>query len=160
MRVSKFIFRMLITWPALVLGNLAIVALIYVSVHSTLASMTPEGIINLRSEAISTIIIAWGVLIESRELVLRGLYGDRTLAEKGESLVNNEAESTGIFLVIMGLSLEMVTYFDVDVRAEMLPGWIHSVLRSAEWGIMGLVCYELVMSSLHIVRLKVRRIVS
>jgi len=156
MSVSKVIFKCITTWQAIILGNLAILGLLYFSVHSSFVGGATDMIIDLRTEAISSIIIAWGVLLESRELLIRGRHLGETSMDAAEELISIEVERTGIFLVILGLVLEIVTYFDVDVRAEMLPPWIHSLLHYAEWIVVSVIAYELLVSSLKIVEVQVR----
>ena len=154
MTLSNWIFRVLSIWPAILGINGAILGCIYFSVHSSVVGMHPERIINLRSEAVSTIIIAWGVILESRHILLNGGKLCETDGSGVEDRLGWEAERTGVFLVIMGLLLEMVTYFDVDVRAEMLPYWMHSTLHISEWIVLGVIAYELVMHSYTIVKIK------
>jgi len=67
MSISKVIFKCITTWQAIILGNFAILGLLYFSVHSSYIGGANDMITDLRTEAISSIIIAWGVLLESRE---------------------------------------------------------------------------------------------
>jgi hypothetical protein len=157
MTLSKIIFKSLTVWQTIVLGNLAILGLIYFSVYSSITGMPSEYIVNLRSEAISTIVIAWGVILESRKVLLNVGQLEESSGVEGDDDLSADAERTGIFLLIMGLLLEMVTYFDVDVRAEMLPLWLHVTLHSCEWIILAVIAYELLVHSFGIFKLKLMR---
>jgi hypothetical protein len=157
MTLSKIIFKVFTVWPAIVVGNLAILALIYVSGYSSIVGMPSEYIANLRSEAISTIVIAWGVILESRQVLLNNAQPAEFSAIEFADELTADAERTGILLLIMGLLLEMVTYFDVDVRAEMLPTWLHVVIHACEWVVLAVIASELLLHSYRILKLKIMR---
>lgn len=156
-KLSNSIFKVLTTLPAILGINGTILGLIYFSLHSTIVGMRPERIVNLRSEAISTIIIAWGVILESRHTLLNGTHVPEMRGNEVEDKLSAHAERSGIFLLIMGLLLEMVTYFDLDVRAEMLPNWIHSTLHTLEWIIIAAIAYELLAHSYEVIKIKYKR---
>jgi hypothetical protein len=157
MILSRFVFKLISAWYSILLGNLAILGLIGFAVYTTMLTASTDMIIDLRCETISAIVIAWGVVLESRDLLINNGHLSHHQPGTIETTINFEVERSGIFLVVMGLFLEMTTYFDLDVRAEMLPNSIHSMLVWAEWAVVAMLTIELLGSCFTIARIRTRK---
>ena len=154
MLLSRLIFRAVTAWFSILVGNICILSLIGVSAISAVSSSISPGIADLRLEALSVIIIAWGVLLESRDLITNNGHSGKQDQCPMDPSINHEVERCGIFLVIMGLFLEMVTYFDEDAHAEMLPGAFHVAASYLEWILVVLIVLELAASCFTILKIR------
>lgn len=152
MKFTSKLFSIITTWYAILLGNLIILALMLLSIKLSLSAHTSYQIINLRIEEISTILIAWGVVLESRKIVAG--KPESTGNEKFEHELNEFAERFGVHLVALGLFLEVITYFDEDTRLELMPFWYNQTAHILEWGISVAVFLELLDGCFKIVKLR------
>lgn len=157
MHLSALLFRILTAWWAILLGNGCLLGLSLFSMCSSFGAHSTEMITDLRSETLSTIIIAWGVLLDSREVLLGGGHASERLSRNIESLLTFEAARSGVLLICLGLLLECITYFDVDVRMEMLPANLHHCLRISEWVLMAVIIVELLVTCWNVIRIRCRR---
>lgn len=154
MRLSKIIFRILTSWFSIILGNLTILFLVLLAMYAASLTTTTAILPDLQSDTMTTIIISWGVLLESRDVLLNDGLATRQLAKNMERLLSNECTRCGTLLVCLGMFVELSTYFDVDTRMKFFPSWAESALLIGEWGMLVLICVETVLSCVNVARIK------
>lgn len=154
MRFSRFFFGIVTSCSAMMIGDLIILGMVLFVLYSSSSALSSCIVSDLRSETISTIVIAWGVLLESREDLL--LNGSTTihLATTKEGLVTSESKRSGLLLVSLGLLLEIITYFDASVHMQPSASWITTMLHGIIWTILVLVCIELAANGINLVRIR------
>jgi hypothetical protein len=153
MRISTRFFQVVTCWGALIFGNILILGMVLFVIYASSASLSSCLVADLRSETISTIIIAWGVLLESREALRRTAGMTRAPAEMLEAVVSSEAERSGLLLVCLGLLLEIITYFDASAHMASLSS-LTSILHGIIWFVLLFVCLELSLSSFNLTRVR------
>ena len=146
----------------MLLGNLIIILLMIGSLPMMSSATVDNEIKDLRAEGISTLVIAWGVLLESRTHIIEHVLH----WQWPESRQSYEAENTkiiengGLTILLLGLTLEFVVYFDDESRLLVGDGEQHvwsfvkllvEVLDWSEWLVAALllvvllrVCFDLV----------------
>lgn len=154
MLFSRLFFRVITSWPAMMLGHLVILGMVIFVLYTDSAPLASCIVANLRNETISTIVIAWGVLLESRhELVSSAATSVEHVAESKDYL-SDESKSAGLLLVCLGLFLEILTYFDASIHLHPTPSWVSSLLHGAVWVILVAVCMRLFISCVALARLR------
>lgn len=157
MRFSPLFFRLIMSCSAMMMGDLLILGMVLFVLYASGFGFSSCLVANLRSETISTIVIAWGVLLESREDLLGKDSTTGCLAERMQRLVTSESKRSGLLLVCLGLLLEIITYFDASVHMQQSPSWITSLLHGIVWFVLVLVCMELIASCLNLGRIRFKR---
>lgn len=151
MRISNRFFQIVTCRGALIFGNSLILGMVLFVLYASSAALSSCLVADLRSETISTIIIAWGVLLESREALRRKTAIVTSTDEMLEALVSSEAERSGLLLVCLGLLLEIITYFDASAHMASLSP-LTSALHVIIWCVLVFVCLELSLSCFNLVR--------
>ena len=136
------------------IGDLIILGMILFVLYSSGAALASCIVTDLRSETISTIIIAWGVLLESREDLLMSGSSSFHFATTKEALVTGESKRSGLLLVSLGLLLEIITYFDASIHMQPSPSWITAALHGFIWIILVVVCVELLANGVNLARIR------
>ena len=127
-----------------------ILFVLYASGHALASCIVTD----LRSETISTIVIAWGVLLESREDLVNHGTGKDTQTNGAEALVSSESKRSGLLLVCLGLLLEIVTYFDASIHMRATSSAVTSFLHGVVWVLLVIVCVELCLGTLNLARIR------
>lgn len=136
------------------IGNLFILGMVLFVLYASGSTLSSCIVTDLRSETISTIVIAWGVLLESREeLLIHGNSGG-SHARGLDALVTSESKRSGLLLVCLGLLLEIVAYFDASIHMHATSSVITSILHGIVWVLLVLVCVELCLSSFNLARIR------
>lgn len=156
MRISTFIFRIVTSWFSILLGNLAILFLVGLAMYASSLTPTTDILPDLQSDTLTTIIIAWGIILESRESFLSGGLAARKLTKHIDDFISYECACCGTVLVILGMLIELATYFDVDSRMTLFPAWADVVVLVGEWAMLVLVCIEVAYSCFNIVRVRLK----
>jgi len=146
MWVYRFLFRVLTSVPAIMSGDFLILGMILFVLYATGSTLSSCLVTDLRSETISTIVIAWGVLLESREDLASDHASTGRSTGVVEQLVTKESKRSGLLLVCLGLLLEILSYFDASIHLNPSPAWMTSVLHAIVWIVLVLVCIELLTS--------------
>ncbi len=152
MFINKYIFGSLMTWRAILAVNTIALILILYTVKLSFDIASSTQIINIRIEEVSTIVIAWGVMLESRKTIL----ANRNSVDRVNELLNEFCEHFGIHLVTLGLLLEVVTYFEEDARLESMPLWFHEAAYLLEWFIALCIVLELLDGCYSVIQIRRR----
>lgn len=155
MWISRLFFRLISCWPAMLLGNALILGMILYVLYANSEGLSSCIISDLRSETVSTIVIAWGVLLESRHELLGTGLSTAHHASQTESLLNLESKISGLLLVCLGLFLEVLTYFDASTHLQPTPTWVSTVLHGIVWILLAAICAKLFFSCLTLVQIRV-----
>ena len=109
MYLSRYIFSVVISLPFILLFNLLLISCLIVLVNEGLHVECVTQVKQLRLETLSSLLIVWGVILESREHILESspkLMANRLAA----SSTQNDIELYGISLIALGLILEVIDY--------------------------------------------------
>ncbi len=153
---SRILFQTITSCSVLMVGNFFILGMILFVLYASGSPLSSCIVGDLRSETISTIIIAWGVLLESREDLLNHGTSTDPHAKGVEALVTSESKRSGLLLVCLGLLLEIVTYFDASIHMQPTLSVITSSLHGIVWTLLVVVCVELCLGSLNLARIRFR----
>lgn len=153
---SGILFRIITSWSVMLTGNFFILGMVLFVLYATGSNLSSCIVADLRSETISTIVIAWGVLLESREELLNHGTSTGRLVTGREALVTSESKRSGLLLVSLGLLLEIVTYFDASIHMQATSAVITSGLHAVVWMLLVIVCLELCLGSLNLARIRLK----
>lgn len=154
MRLFHHFFRIITNWLSLASGNLVILAMVLFVLYASGRALSSCLVADLRSETISTIIIAWGVLLESRKAIRHKSVSSIHGTDDREERINSESESWGLLFVCLGLLLEIITYFDASAHMAQAPAWLSSILHGIIWCVLVGVCTGLCVSCLQVVQIR------
>lgn len=151
---SRIFFRVITACPVIIAGDLLILGMVVFVIYVSGSALSSCIIADLRGETISTIIIAWGVLLESREDLLG--YGSTAGPHSGglEARVTSESKRSGLLLVILGLLLEIITYFDASSHIGGKRLVLETALHGVVWMLLVVVCVELGIGCLNLARIR------
>ena len=156
MSLSTLFFRLIASWPAMMLGNVIILGMVVFVLYTDSEPLASCIIANLRNETISTIVIAWGVLLESRNELMGTALGGGQHGADAEDPLGAESRNSGLLLVCLGLLLEIVTYFDASIHLHPPPSWVFVVLHGVVWMLLVTICVRLLLSCINLARIRVR----
>jgi len=151
---SQSLFRTLTSCSGMLIGNIVILGMVLFVLYASGSTLSSCIVADLRSETISSIIIAWGVLLESREeLVHQGISAALNVTQ-AEDLLTRESKRSGLHLVCLGLLLEIVTYFDASIHMEATSLVVTKTLHGIVWILLVAVCLEFCSGCLNLARIR------
>ena len=115
--VQRILF-FLVSPQGVMLANFVIILMMIGSLPMMTSAAIDNEVKDLRAEGISTLVVAWGVLLESRTHIIEHVLH----WQWPESRQSYEAENTkiiengGLTVLLLGLALEFVIYFDDEAR--------------------------------------------
>ena len=151
---SRIFFRTITSCSVMMIGNFSILGMILFVLYATGSTLSACIVTDPRSETISTIVIAWGVLLESREDLLNDGTSTVSHAKGPEALVTSVSKRSGLLLVCLGLLIEIVTYFDASIHMQATTAAIVSALHAVVWMLLVVVCVQLCLCSLNLARIR------
>lgn len=93
----------------------------------------------IKIEEISSILVIWGVLLESRAVFTK--HTDKVFCS--DDKLNELCEILGLNLLCLGLLLEFVGYFGIDMEQSKYPTYVLEIYHGAEWFIGLVVIVEM-----------------
>jgi len=113
---SRFIFKVIVSIPFILIFNGLLIGLLFSLVHQGLTVECVTTIKRLRLEALSSTLVVWGVILESRELIVARIN------KQDEGHVSRQAHEEiqyyGISLVALGLIVEVTDYVNSQLQTE------------------------------------------
>ncbi|MEY4683881.1 MAG: hypothetical protein RLZ25_340, partial [Pseudomonadota bacterium] len=96
MLFSRYIFKAIVSLPFILFFNALLIAFLFVLVDEGLHVECVTMIKRLRLETLSTLLVVWGVILESREIILSRLATGKR---------NSVSEATHHDIELYGISL-------------------------------------------------------
>jgi hypothetical protein len=154
---SHTLFRTITSCTVMLIGDVVILGMILFVLYASGSVLSSCIVADLRSETISSIIIAWGVLLESREeLVNQGTSADPHV-HGFEEVLTRESKRSGLHLVCLGLLLEIVTYFDASIHMQATSAVVTGSLHGIVWILLVVVCVELCLGCCNLGRIRLKK---
>ena len=116
MFLSRFIFKIIVSVPFILIFNGLLIGLLFGLVHQGLTLECVTMIKRLRLETLSSTLVVWGVILESRELIVARIHKQR--AEPPAEPADEEIQYYGISLVALGLIVEVTDYINSQLQSE------------------------------------------
>ena len=151
---SQSLFRTITSCSGMLIGNVVILGMILFVLYASGSTLSSCIVADLRSETISSIIIAWGVLLESREELVNHSASPDLHVNGAEDLLTRESRRSGLHLVCLGLLLEIVTYFDASIHMQATSSVVTTILHGIVWLLLVVVCVELCLGWLNLARIR------
>lgn len=140
MLFSRYIFKAIVSLPFILFFNALLIAFLFVLVDEGLHVECVTMIKRLRLETLSTLLVVWGVILESREIILSRLAtGKRNSLSEA---THHDIELYGISLVALGLIVEVIDYVNNQFQADEFNFLALEVTALIQWIVLVIVLLD------------------
>lgn len=146
---SRYIFKIIVSVPFILLFNGLLITFLFMLVDEGLHLECVTMIRRLRLETLSSLLVVWGVILESREIILR-----RITKEKNNPLsdaIHHEIELYGISLVALGLIVEVTDYVNNQFQGDDFNYLALEMTALVQWVVLFVVLLDTCGLSLRII---------
>lgn len=146
---SRYIFKAIVSLPFILFFNVLLIVFLFVLVDEGLHVECITMVKRLRLETMSTLLVVWGVILESREIILSRIVK----AEKSRlsEATLHDIELYGISLVALGLIVEVIDYLNNQFQADEFNYLALELTALVQWVVLVIVLLDTCGLSLKIV---------
>lgn len=149
MLFSRYIFKIIVSLPFILFFNAVLIACLFVLVDEGLHVECVTMIKRLRLETLSSLLVVWGVILESREIIL-----SRIARGKGHLIsdaMHEDIELYGISLVALGLIIEVIDYLNNQFQADEFNYLALEVTALVQWVVLVIILLDTCGLSIRII---------
>lgn len=140
MLFSRYIFKIIVSLPFILFFNALLIACLFVLVDEGLHVECVTMIKRLRLETLSSLLVVWGVILESREIIL-----SRIARGKGHLIsdaMHEDIELYGISLVALGLIIEVIDYLNNQFQADEFNYLALELTALVQWVVLVIILLD------------------
>jgi hypothetical protein len=140
MFLSRFIFKIIISIPFILIFNGLLIGLLFSLVHQGLTIECVTMIKRLRLETLSSTLVVWGVILESRELIIAKI--SKSDGGHISKQAHDEIQYYGISLVALGLIVEVTDYVNNQLQTDGMSMLAFEATALIQWLVLVVVLID------------------
>lgn len=140
MYLSRYIFKVIISIPFILIFNGLLIGLLFSLVHQGLTIECVTMIKRLRLETLSSTLVVWGVILESRELITSKI--SKSDGGHISKQANDEIQYYGISLVALGLIVEVTDYVNNQLQTDGMSMLAFEATALVQWLVLVVVLID------------------
>lgn len=140
MYLSRHIFKVIISLPFVLLSNMLLIVCLIGLVDEGLHIECVTQIKQLRLETLSSLLVVWGVILESRTILL-----DSSSDLKANSLsseTHHDIELYGISLITLGLIIEISDYVNSQFQLDQMNLIALEATAMIQWIVLVIILFD------------------
>lgn len=137
---SRYIFKVIVSLPFILFFNGLLITCLFVLVDEGMHVECVTMIKRLRLETLSSLLVVWGVILESREIILR-----RIARGKGgllSDVMHEDIELYGVSLVALGLIIEVIDYLNNQFQVDEFNYLALEVTALVQWAVLVIILLD------------------
>lgn len=146
---SRYIFKIIVSVPFILLFNGLLITFLFMLVDEGLHVECVTMIRRLRLETLSSLLVVWGVILESREIILRRITKGKN--NPLSDAIHHEIELYGISLVALGLIVEVTDYVNNQFQGDDFNYLALEMTALVQWVVLFVVLLDTCGLSLRII---------